>query len=151
MKIEMSYQSRDRMWPGSVPQNCHKPFTCLLWFLQLWVVAGTTQPSVLFTQWHFCLHTAVLCIRRIFNTKVELSYFPCRNGDIIQLTKVKWLGRCAKWKNLVSKNQKAGFQISCCLLDRMHGVFLSSGGHWILKAILWVLGCFLFFLFLFFF
>lgn len=27
----------------------------------------------------------------------------------------------------------------------MHGVFLSSGGHWILKAILWVLGCFLFF------
>lgn len=23
------------------------------------------------------------------NTKVELSYFPCRNGDIIQLTKVK--------------------------------------------------------------
>lgn len=26
------------------------------------------------------------------NTKVELSYFPCRNGDIIQLTKVKWLG-----------------------------------------------------------
>lgn len=35
------------------------------------------------------------------NTNVVLSYFPCRNGDMIQLTKVRWLGRCAKCKNLV--------------------------------------------------